>query len=325
MNKIIFFNHYHRGDLLTHKEFIRQIKSDLPNVTLEYMHFNHPKLTRDLDIPLIGAPTDLDAKTPFYQTEDTLYINTWIGCFWDLFCAHGGINMNSLYAQWEKIYAQINAVFEADLGMYADKEEYLPSIDFTKFDITSIDEYLKNNVDVKKVLLCNGPPQSGQSFADNMQQFLEPLAEEYTNIHFICTNKFETSVANILFTDDIIVDNEVAEARAPWETRQKNNCDLQEISYLSEKVDAIVGKNSGPFVFCETRNNYMNADKKFLSFNVSWGPAFQTGQTRPTETMSNGLNYKCQYDIVPISDIKTLTADDVANINNALDKLAVSL
>ena len=65
--------------------------------------------------------------------------------------------------------------------------------------------------------------------------------------------------------------------------------------------------------------------KKFLSFNVSWGPAFQTGQTRPTETMSNGLNYKCQYDIVPISDINTLTADDVANINNALDKLAVSL
>jgi hypothetical protein len=41
--------------------------------------------------------------------------------------------------------------------------------------------------------------------------------------------------------------------------------------------------------------------------------------------MSNGLNYKCQYDIVPISDINTLTADDVANINNALDKLAISL
>jgi hypothetical protein len=216
-------------------------------------------------------------------------------------------------------------VFEADLGMYADKEEYLPSIDFSKFDVSSIDEYIKNTPDFKKVLLCNGPPQSGQSFADDMKQFLEPLAEEHTNIHFICTNKFETTIQNILFTDDIIIDNEEAETRAPWENRQRNNCDLQEISYLSEKVDAIVGKNSGPFVFCETKNNYMNPEKKFLSFNVSWGPAFQTGQTKPTETMSNGLNYKCQYDIVPISDIKTLTADDVANINNALDKLTVSL
>jgi len=324
MNKIVFFNHYHRGDLLTHKEFIRQLKSELPNVTFEYKHFNHPKLTRDLDVPLVGDPKDLDHKTPFYQDGDTLYVNTWIGCFWDIFCEHGGINMNSLYHQWEKIFAQINAVFNVDIGMYEDKEEYLPSIDFSRFDVSSINEFLSSNTN-KNILICNGPPQSGQSFADNMQQFLEPLAQKYTNINFICTTKFETSIQNILFTDDIIVDNEVAESRAPWETRQKNNCDLQEISYLSEKVDAIVGKNSGPFVFCETKNNYMNPDKKFLSFNVSWGPAFQTGQSRPTETMSNSLAYKCQYDIVSISDINTLTDTDKSNISNSLDKLAASL
>ena len=62
-----------------------------------------------------------------------------------------------------------------------------------------------------------------------------------------------------------------------------------------------------------------------MSFNVSWGPAFQTGQSRPTETMSNSLAYKCQYDIVPISDINTLTDTDKSNISNSLDKLAASL
>jgi len=319
MSKIIFFNHYHRGDLLTHKEFIRQLQNELPDFTFEYMHFNHPKLTRDLNIPLVGEPTNLDAKTPFYQDEGVLYINTWIGCFWDIFCEHGGINMNSLWHQWDKILDTVNGHFNTEITLRTDKETYLPKIDFAKFDVSSIDEFLKKHTN-KKILICNGPPKSGQSFSDNMQDFINLAAEESPNIDFICTTKFDTILDNVLFTDDIIVDNEVEDKRAPWEDREINNCDLQEISYLSEKCDAIVGKNSGPFVFCETYNNYMNPDKKFLSYNVSWG----IGKP-PTETMSNGLGIKCKYTITPISDISTLSADDIANIHNSLKELTDSL
>lgn len=319
MSKIIFFNHYHRGDLLTHKEFIRQLQNELPDFTFEYMHFNHPKLTRDLNIPVIGAPENLDAKTPFYQDEGVLYINTWIGCFWDIFCEHGGINMNSLWHQWDKILDTINGHFNTEIALRAEKESYLPKIDFTKFDVSSIDEFLKTNTN-KKILICNGPPKSGQSFSDNMQDFINLAAEESPSIDFICTTKFDTTLNNVLFTDDIIVDNEVEDKRAPWEDREVNNCDLQEISYLSEQCDAIVGKNSGPFVFCETYNNYMNPNKKFLSYNVSWG----IGKP-PTETMSNGLDIKCKYTITPISDISTLSSDDIANIHNSLKELTDSL
>jgi hypothetical protein len=319
MSKIIFFNHYHRGDLLTHKEFIRQLQNELPDFTFEYMHFNHPKLTRDLNIPVTGAPENLDAKTPFYQDDGVLYINTWIGCFWDIFCEHGGINMNSLWHQWDKILDTINGHFNTEIALRADKESYLPKIDFTKFDVSSIDEFLKTNTN-KKILICNGPPKSGQSFSDNMQDFINLAAEESPNIDFICTTKFDTTLNNVLFTDDIIVDNEVEDKRAPWEDREVNNCDLQEISYLSEHCDAIVGKNSGPYVFCETYNNYMNPNKKFLSYNVSWG----IGKP-PTETMSNGLDIKCKYTITPISDISTLSADDIANIHNSLKELTDSL
>ena len=108
MNKIVFFNHFHKGDLHTHKEFIRHIQSELPNVAFEYLHNNAAKLTAELDIRLIGAPSDLDNKTPFYLDEDALYINTWVGCNWDIFCKYGGINMNTLYEQWENIVEQIN-------------------------------------------------------------------------------------------------------------------------------------------------------------------------------------------------------------------------
>ena len=330
MSKIVFFNHYHRGDLHTSKEFIRQIQKELPDVTFEYMHFNHPKLTRDLNIPLIGDPSNLDPKTPFYQDEDVLYINTWIGCFWDIFCEHGGINMLSLWHQWGKILETVNECFGTSITLFEDKESYLPTIDFTKFNLENINSYLEHNTDNKKVLICNGAPKSGQSFSSNMKEFLEPLSDTYPDVHFICTEMFSTTKDNILFTQDIIADTEVVDKRAPWEDRSINNCDVLEISYLSENCNAIVGKNSGPFVFCETKNNYMNPDKKFLSFNVSWGEAFHTGKKTPTETMSHNLNFSADYKIVAVEgpykgDQSILTEMDITNINEALDNLVRSL
>jgi hypothetical protein len=323
MPKIVFFNHYHRGDLLTHKEFIRHIQSEL-DVQYEYMHFNHPKLTRDLDIPLVGDPTNLDPKTPFYQEDDSLFINTWIGCHWDIFCQHGGINMKSLRGQWYRIFEMINQCFGTSLVINPIKEFYLPRIDFKRFDVSNIDAYLQESKN-KKILICNGAPKSGQSFASNMKEFLEPLAEENDSVDFICTEKFDTTFSNIKFTDDIIGDTETVDKRAPWEDRLTNTCDVQEISYLSENCDAIVGKNSGPFVFCETWNNYKNPNKKFLSFNVSWGIGKET-----TETMSHGLEKLCEYNIIPVEgpakgDLNNLTSDDIANINTALDTLVRSL
>ena len=41
-----------------------------------------------------------------------------------------------------------------------------------------------------------------------MKEFLEPLALENTDTHFICTEKFCTDVDNILFTEDIILDKD---------------------------------------------------------------------------------------------------------------------
>lgn len=335
MAKIVFFNHYHRGDLHTHKEFIRQIKNELGNeVEYEYLHFNHPKLTRDLDIPKVGDPGHLDPKSPFYQDEETLYVNTWIGCHWDLFCKHGGINMDSLFASWKLIYDMVNSFFGSDLKLSEQKEFYLPSIYYTKFDTKNIDEYISTNKNFKKILVCNGPVKSGQSFDPDMKDQMEIVADKHINTHFICTQKFDTKKSNILFTDDIIADTEGSDKRAPWEDRQNNICDMHEISYLSTLCDAIVGKNSGPFVFCETKENYMDITKKFLSFNSSWGNAFHSDLPGTTETMSYGLKFDAEYKIVMIGwsedgktklDHTTLNDRDKQIVTNSLDELAASL
>jgi len=301
MNKIVFFNHFHKGDLHTHKEFIRHIQSELPNVTFEYLHSNAAKLTAELDIPLIGSPSDLDNKTPFYLDEDALYINTWVGCNWDIFCKYGGINMNTLYEQWGEIVEQINEVFETSIKLHKEKEQYLPRISYNALNTAGIDNYINSTIGIKKVLLCNNVPQSNQSFNSEMKEYILPFAEMYPDTQFICTNQFDTdSNKNILFTNDII---------GPVQ-----DGDLQEISYLSTYCDVIVGKNSGPYVFCETYDNYMDNKKTFLSFNAKH-PDYEDIH----ETMSRDLNIKCKYIAIPIFNNKSLTDKDHENIMEALN------
>jgi hypothetical protein len=304
MSKIVFFNHFHKGDLHTHKEFIRHLQFELPDVTFEYMHSNAEKLTAELNIPLVGSPSELNNKEPFYYDEDTetLFINTWVGCNWDVFCKHGGINMHTLYEQWEGIVEQVNEVFDANIKLNEEKESYLPRIKSDLLKIDKIEDYLLTaDEGVRKVLICNNAPMSNQSFKSDMKEHILPFAEMYPDTHFICTNKFDTEGhENIKFTDDII--------------GPVDGGDLQEISYLSRNCDVIIGKNSGPYVFCETYDNYMDDTKTFISFNTKH-PDYEDVQ----ETMSNGLKLKCSYKAIPILS-NDLTEKDHENIMAALNE-----
>ena len=82
--KIIFFNHYHKGDLFTCKKFVQQIKDCLPENEYEYWHFNHPKTILDVDIPLTNTPHLLNDKIRFYKENDVVAVNTWIGAWGEI-------------------------------------------------------------------------------------------------------------------------------------------------------------------------------------------------------------------------------------------------
>lgn len=299
MSKIVFFNHFHRGDLHTNKEYIRQIMQELPDFEYEYLHSNPEKLLLDLNIPTVGTPDHLDKNTVCYQDEDTLYINTWVAANWDIFCKHGGINMHTMHEQWGIIFETINEYFDANIELKT-KEEYLPRIDYTLFDIKNIDTYIESNPRDRKVLICNNVPQSGQSLTSDLSEFIKDAAKKYTDTQFICTNEFDIGTQdNILFTNDIV---------------SVEGCDLQEISYLSTFCDIIIGKNSGPYVFCETYDNYMDKNKRFLSFNTK-----HHEYDIIKETMSNGLDIKCKYVTVPILSVNSPTFEDIKNITNAFN------
>ena len=305
MNKIVFFNHYHRGDLHTSKEFVKEVMNKLPNVEFEYWHSNPEIILQEIGIGPSAqkTPALLDKSKALMKTKDALFINTWVGCQWDVFCKHGGINMHTLYEQWQNLYKGINKFFETDLKLNKSKELYLPRIDFDKINQkakANIDKKLKSEYS-KKVLICNNTPASTQSFTFNIDNEIKEIAEKNPDIWFILTNQILEQEKNISYTSDII--------------GTKQDPDLQEISYLSSYMDVIVGKNSGPFVFCETYDNYMDKDKTFVSFNTK-----HKDYDDIKETMSNGLKIKCKYNAVPILNITDRNDEDIKNIVNSLYK-----
>lgn len=277
--RIILFNHFHRGDLFTHKEFARHMKQLMPDTNFEYWHYNHPKVNLDLNIPLTNLPNKLEHGVKFYDEKEVLAINTWIGVWNDIFARHGGVNLQSLYESWGEIYKKIG------LTLHADPEMYLPEIDFSFFNVKNVDDFVASS-QRKRVLICNGKPMSNQSFESDMSEIIHKFAKEREDIDFICTHKFKTDLLNVLFTDDIIKDDQqfFTGVVPYWFDRPTNTCDLNEISYLSTKCNAIIGKNSGPFVFCETKTNLRDETKVIVSFCRG-----------PRESMANKIDKRCKY------------------------------
>jgi hypothetical protein len=288
--KIIFFNHYHRGDLFTHKEFARDIKRQLPDFEFEYWHYNHPKVNADLLIPVTNAPQQLGDRELFYKTEDgqILFVNTWIGVHSDAMTKWEGINLGSLYESWSTIYAGINTILGTALQISPNKFDYMPWVDYTIFNVEPGDKWLATYSGRKRVLICNGVAMSGQSFNWEMDDIINDLAHEYPSIDIICTKKFKTDKVNIFFTDDITEATEEWHIKPFWVDLAQNTCDLNEISYLSTFCDVIVGKNSGPFVFCECKDNYLDDTKHIISFSTSSGGSMS----------HNIAEMKCAYTMV---------------------------
>lgn len=279
------------------------MKQIMPNNTFEYWHFNHPKVNLDVQIPLTNLPTQLDHKVQFYEQGEVMAINTWVGARWDIFEKHQGANLNSIYEGWCAIYDKLQ------LKIRDDAESYLPRIDFSFYNISKVDEYIKSS-SKKKILICNGKPMSNQSFDSDMSDLVNELAAKNDEIDFICTKKFITKLPNVLFTDDIIQDNEqfLNGVNTYWVDLPKNVCDLNEISYLSTFCNAIIGKNSGPFTFCGTYDNLKDPNKLFVSFcnapneSMSIGTKVAGVYLRETDLSEKNIRDKTEW---VINEIKT--------------------
>jgi hypothetical protein len=247
MKKICLFTKGHNGDIVHSKSFVQDIANQT-QVPCLYHHLNHPKVSQDsstIKTPIY--PGDYYEK--FVENKNILFVNIWL---WPYIIDRDFIDVNveTNYYMFSKIYERINQFLGTNIKL-KNIEEYLPYIDFDFVEKNNINNFVNIHSN-KRVLLSNGPCLSGQSkYNDDMSDFIEDLSIQYPSIDFIATQKFNTEQENIYFTDDII---------------QSNECDLNEIGYLSTFCDLIIGKNSGPFCFCTIKQNYNNPNKIFFAF-----------------------------------------------------------
>jgi hypothetical protein len=275
MVRICFFNHFHNGDLVANREFLRWAANAWPD-RCYYTHVNNIKVLSDLPIAHVNMPQDLKGFKQEYhkifQIEDTIYVNTWIGCYmaWasldDVIVTDPitGLNWIVYHKMWKYIVDKLNSILQTSVVLPSHVPDFInnPPVDFY-----TNQQFLESKIDCNKtsILVSNGQALSGQSFQNhNMESWFAPLVSEFSQVQWIFTHATSMQRENVFYTNDIF-----------------NNCgcDLNEIAELSRYCKIILGRNSGPFLFCNTKDNMFNTHKTFIATGRVRGDCFPAGLT----------------------------------------------
>lgn len=245
--KIVFFNHYGAGDIFESKEFVRKICKTVPAKEYIYSHGKDKRIL--IDLPYLNqddkSGLEINHRTGMFQQELSVYINTWIG-------------RNSTY-----VLPGIGCTIELLTSMYKNfgldfiqnPYEFIPRIGFSYINTEIILINLRKFENKRKVLISNGNVQSNQAYNFDFTPVILQLANIYKDIIFFITQRIDTSLDNIVYTGDMF--------------EQGLNFDLNEIGFLSKFCSRIVGRCSGPHVFCQHYDNWMDADKVSISFTYT--------------------------------------------------------
>lgn len=251
IKKVIFFNLLHNGDLHVSRSFVKFIAGELinRNIEVEYQHKNTKIVLKDLGIPIKSVSEYVNNNNITHKNGDVLYINTWYNSDKDIFKKYG-VSFDCLYYYFSKICQQY---FDLDISK-KDIWTLFPEIDYSKYNIKNIDNYI-NNLEKykKKIFISNGRVLSGQCINFDWSEVINLLSAKYSDYIFFISNydKNISNRQNIVFTKDIIKSREV--------------CDLNENGYLSTKCDIMIGRYSGAYTFSMTATNYQR-DMKYLVF-----------------------------------------------------------
>jgi uncharacterized protein YneR len=280
INTLIFYNGGHNGDVHYSREFVKDLQKKI-NIHSEYYLplGSSLKIVKDIKNIIFKNNNlfNFNSNEFFVDNENKiLFVNTWVGS------SNGkhlemmmGCSLNTNYKKFQNIYRCLNISIE-------DINFYVPEIDWSFFDVTHVDEFLKNNIFDKYVLISNGPVLSGQSADINLDNIILSLAPKNKNIAFILTdNRSKIQLPNVFYTSDFI---------------KTNGGDLNEIAYLGSKSNIIIGKGSGPFCFCHNKETLYNPNKTFISFtnymvDGKWALPEHLPKEQAKQIWSNNFDY----------------------------------
>lgn len=249
-NSLTFYNWYGNGDLFTSRQFVKNVMEIVPADHYYYAHGKSPRMFADIE-NLEYAPVQdfMKNDTAWVQNDNDLYLNTWVGRDSKYVLPGVGCILANYYRMYNDMLDEKGFSFLNKAANY-----YVPRIGYHKFDISGVDAFIKENLGKRKILISNGDVQSNQAENFDFKPVFEKLCEEFSgkDIIFIATTPLDFYCPNFIYTKDII--------------KTSDGFDLNEISYLSLFTDTIVGRSSGPYVFSQVYENYMDITKALLSF-----------------------------------------------------------
>lgn len=236
IKNIIFYNHFHKGDIFLSREFIKDIINKL-NLNFYYLHGNDGNFFNDLNIKSIIDVNQLKNinhwNCPFI-IDETLYLNTWYNA------CNGRYMEGCILQTFYNIFKEYYKILNIELDII---QNYIPSVDYSKFNIDKAFNLFDNSI-----MICNNTPLSGQSNIRNMDVIIDGLSKKFTNKILLVTNETNLNNKNIIKTNIVT----------------KNNT-LFEISYLSKFCNYIIGRSSGPYSFSLIKENIFNNKLKYIS------------------------------------------------------------
>ena len=276
ISNIVFYNQWHNGDIFSGKAYLSEIIKSLPEVNFVYAHSSHEKVMADLSAKYMSdkklhsiITRRKDSK--LYLESETLFLNTWIGAWREsslITEEHG--NWAFFHRMYSIMYGIINELIKEErLNISENQLNYIPTTDFDRYETKLADNFLQTTKGKKLHLFCNGHVRAEQSALGLMEPIIDKLAELFSNDILICTAKFETNRRNVVFTDDIF----------------KLENDINEIAYLSTHCRTIIGKNSGPYMFCHITQNFNSSNVCFVSLSR------QISDSYPAHTLGFNCNY----------------------------------
>lgn len=295
MNKLIFYNNNNNGDIHFSREFIKDIMSKTSFDEYYHSHMRSPKLTMDIkNLKYAKLNTYCKPCSFYHVVNNETYINTHLGGMHDLTTdSLLNVDLDTFYNYFQIIYSKLKISMEK-------KKFYIPEINYEVFEIQNVKEYIKSNLAVTKVLVSNGSVYSNQSMHVDFKVLIEKLAIDYPEMHFILTDKsILIDLPNVFYTDDII----------------QAGLDLNEISYLSTKCSAIIGRASGPYSFTEVKVNLDDVDKMFIFICGTFSDGIWCEQTRCSKVWINDYSF---------DNIYTTIHTQLKTINNLKNMIQVT-
>jgi len=245
MENVFHFCHYGAGDIFISREFVKEFISKIP-VNHYYSHGKNYRILADLQIHFTPITDKHRMRSYYYIDGQDLYINHWMGVTSRYVTPANSCSIENAYRMYND--------YLKELGLSPLEKsvvDYLPQPDYNYFETNGVRRFL-DNIILPFVIIDNCLVQSNQAENFDFTPVIDKLCDDLPDYKFVVTSKISLEKRNLFYTGDI--------------TQTSDGFDLNEISYLSKFTKVIIGRSSGPMVFCMTKDNCLDPSKNFLSF-----------------------------------------------------------